>query len=40
MAASAADHEALARLAERLHALAEEKEALELEWLEAAEALE
>ncbi|HEU4568856.1 MAG TPA: ABC-F family ATP-binding cassette domain-containing protein [Marmoricola sp.] len=39
MAARASDHEALAGLSERLRALAEEKEALELEWLEAAEIL-
>jgi ATP-binding cassette subfamily F protein uup len=39
MAASAGDHEALARLSGRLRELAAEKEALELEWLEAAEVL-
>jgi ATP-binding cassette subfamily F protein uup len=39
MAAQASDHEALAGLSERLRALAEEKEALEREWLEAAEIL-
>ena len=36
----AQDYERLASLSAELHALAEEKETLELEWLEAAELLE
>ncbi|HET8605063.1 MAG TPA: ABC-F family ATP-binding cassette domain-containing protein [Marmoricola sp.] len=40
MAEHAHDHAALARLSEQLRELAEEKDALEQEWLEAAELLE
>jgi ATP-binding cassette subfamily F protein uup len=40
LAAHAADHEALTRLSAELGELAEEKAALEIEWLEAAEVLE
>jgi ATP-binding cassette subfamily F protein uup len=40
MAAAASDYEELARVAEELRTLAEEKETLELEWLEAATVLE
>jgi ATP-binding cassette subfamily F protein uup len=40
MAAAASDYEELGRVSEELRALAEEKETLELEWLEAATVLE
>ncbi len=40
MVEHAQDHERLAALGAELHALAEERETLELEWLEAAELLE
>ena len=40
MAAHATDSGRLAELAQEMHALAEEREGLELEWLEAAEVAE
>lgn len=40
LAAAASDYTALATLSEQLRVLTEEKEALELEWLEAASVLE
>jgi ABC transport system ATP-binding/permease protein len=40
LAAAASDYAALARLSEQLRLLAEEKETLELEWLDAAAVLE
>ena len=39
LAAHATDHEALTRLGAEMAALQEEKEAAEMEWLEAAEVL-
>ena len=40
IAAAASDYEALAKLSEQLRLLAEEKDTLESEWLEAAALLE